>query len=286
MMDMCKESMSRQPGPPECGIRAKAWMRQMAFWNRERTEKRGNLNSRRFWNGFDLWDSYEPHTRYPGKLMGPILEHLDGQTTVLDVGAGSGGLALPMAMTARSVTAVEPSSAQCERLRRKAEDLNINNLVVVENAWEDAGTEALGLYDIVTAGYCLFMADIVKVLWKMYRLARNRIFLVHLAAHDLQGAMAEVSGRRTPFPDHFMLLDLLHEMGWKVRSQTFTRDFVLPLDLQMEMFRYAQGFKDAEVKEMKDHLQKTGRIFMRGGEAWVNRRYEDALLSVSKATRD
>lgn len=281
-MDMCKDSLMRQPGPPEAGAWAKAWISQMAFWNQERTGKRGNLNSRKFWNGFDLWEAYEPHTRYPGELMGPILECIDAQTTVLDVGAGSGGLALPMAMAARSVTAVEPSSAQCGRLRRKAADLGVKTPVVVENAWENVGIEALGHHDIVTAGYCLFMEDIVGALWKMHHLARNRIFLVHLAEHDLQEAMEQVLDRRTSFPDHHMLLNLLNEMGWEVRSQIFTRDFELPLDLQMNMFRHAQGFEEREVKAMKDYLQKAGRVFMRDGEVWVNRQYRDALISISK----
>ncbi|MBL0712338.1 MAG: class I SAM-dependent methyltransferase [Desulfosarcina sp.] len=257
----------------------------MALWNRERTGKRGRLNSKRFWNGFDLWDAYEPHTRYPGELMGPILKCVNHQTTVLDVGAGSGGLALPMAMAARSVTAVEPSSAQCGRLKRKARDLGVNTLVVMENSWEDMSIEALGRHDIVTAGYCLFMEDIQGALWKMHHLARNRIFLVHLAEHDLQGAMGQILGRRTSFPDHHMLLNLLNEMGWETRSQIFTRDFELPLDLQMNMFRYAQGFEEREVKEMKHYLQKTGRVFMRRGGTWVSRRYCDALVSVAKKAR-
>ncbi len=253
----------------------------MALWRRERAKKRENINSRGFWNGFDLWEAYEPYTGYPGELMAPISGCIDGHTTVLDVGAGSGGLALPMALAADRVTAVEPSFAQCERLRRKGVEWGVNNLVVVEKAWEEVSIEALGRHDIVTAGYCLFMEDIQEALWKMYRLARKKIFLVHLAHHDLQKAMDRILGCRIPFPDQNMLFNVLKELGWEVRSRVFTRNFELPLALQMSMFRYSQGFDDREVKRMEDYLQKAGRIFMRRGEAWVRRQYGDALISVS-----
>jgi SAM-dependent methyltransferase len=262
------------------GIWAEKWARQMALWNRERCGRRGSLDSRKFWNGFDLWDAYEPHTRYPGELMAPVLECIDAHTTVLDVGAGTGALALPMAAAARRVTAVDVSSTQCRRLRRKAENLGINNLVVVESPWEDVNAETLGCHDIVTAGYCLFMADIQTALWKMHGLCRHRIFLVHLATHDLRAPMARILGLRASLPDHHMLLNLLHEMGWDTKCRIFTRDFQLPLDLQMNMFRYTQGFDAHEIMTMKNYLRKAGRIFTQQGEAWVRRRYQDALISI------
>ncbi len=254
----------------------------MVLWRRERMGKRENVNSRGFWDGFDLWEAYESYTGYPGELMAPILGRIDGHTTVLDVGAGSGGLALPMALAADRVTAVEPSSAQCKRLRRKALALDLNNLVVVEKAWEEVGMEGVASHDIVTAGYALFMDDIQGALLKMHRMARKKIFLVHLAHHDLQEAMAGILDRRISFPDQNMLFNVLKELGWEVRSRIFTRNFQLPLELQMNMFRYSQGFDDREVRSMEDYLQKAGRVFMRREEAWVRRRYGDALICVSK----
>ncbi len=264
------------------GIWAEEWARQMSRWNRERCGRRGSLDSSKFWNGFDLWDAYEPHTRYPGELMAPVLESIHAHTTVLDVGAGAGALALPMAAAARRVTAVDVSSAQCRRLRRKAENLGINNLAVVESPWEDVNTETLGRHDIVTAGYCLFMADIQAALWRMHGLCRHRIFLVHLANHDLQEPMARILGTKATFPDHHMLLNLLHEMGWDAECRIFTRDFQLPLDLQMAMFRYAQGFDDNEIIAMKAYLRKAGRVFTKRDAPWVRRQYKDALISVER----
>jgi SAM-dependent methyltransferase len=254
----------------------------MDVWHRERTGWRGSVNSGNFWNGFDLWETYEPYTRYPGKLMAPILNCITPQTTVLDVGTGTGALALPMAASARSVTAVEPSSAQCARLLKKAEQLGLANLKVFENRWEEVRIQELETHDVVTAGYCLFMPEIEPALWKMDQLARRRIFMVHLADHDLQEPILRILGRRTPLPDHRMLRNVLTELGWKVQSTIFTRNFELPLRLQMDMFRYAQHFSDRELNELKAYLQKSGRVHTGQGISWVKRQYRDALISVKK----
>jgi len=263
---------------PEPGDWAKKWSRQMALWKRRGNQR--DPSSKAFWNGFDLWESYEPYTRYPGDLMAPILKCIGPQATVLDVGAGSGAIALPMAMAASRVTAVEPSSAQCGRLKRRAADLGLTNLVVVNSNWEDAGIETLGCHDIVTAGYCLFMEDIQGALRKMHALCRHGIFLVHPADHDLMEIMGRIRGRKTSFPGLDMLLNLLHEMAWKVQCGIFIRDFELPLGLQIKMLRYAQGFEAREIKRIETYLQNAGRLFMRQNETWVRRHYADALLSV------
>ncbi len=266
---------------PEPETWAEKWFRQMTRFKAARRNRCGHCNSRKFWDDFDLWESYEPYTRYPGKLLAPILSRVDAETTVLDVGSGSGALALPMAAAAGRVTAVEPSSAQCGRLKRKIGELGAENVTVVEKTWEDVAPEALGCHDIVTAGYCLFMADIKSALLKMRGLARHRIFLVHPADHDLVAIMGEIRGNRASFPDHHMLLNLFHEMGWEVQSRLFARHFDLPLALQMSMFRYAQGFDSWEIGRIEAFLRDTGRVFMRRDEAWVRRRYVDALLSSS-----
>ena len=86
-----------------------------------------------------------------------------------------------------------------------------------------------------------------------------------------------------PFPDQNMLFNVLKELGVGSPVPNFHPEFrACPWTLQMNMFRYSQGFDDREVKRMEDYLQKAGRVFIRRGEAWVSRRYGDALISVFK----
>jgi len=57
---------------------------------------------------------------------------------VMDVGAGGGRLALPLALDAEKVIAVEPSPSMCRVLREVAEEFDARNVEVIESGWLDA----------------------------------------------------------------------------------------------------------------------------------------------------
>lgn len=58
--------------------------------------------------------------------------------TLLDVGAGTGRFAVPLARQVRQVVAVEPSPAMLAELTRAAEAAGIRNVTTVAARWEDA----------------------------------------------------------------------------------------------------------------------------------------------------
>ncbi len=258
------------------------WADRIALWNRRRTMERGNLGSREFWNGFDLWGEYERYTRYPGRMLESMLACIDNDATVLDVGAGSGSISVPIAKMALSVTAIEPSSAQIRRLEVKARCANVRNIAVVERKWEEVNVEDIGFHDVVIASYCLFMADIAAALRKMYDAATKEVLLVHLASHDLQRLLRGIRGRDALIPDLRILLNVLKEMELNAGVRVFKRDFELPLDLQLNMFRYAQGFSEEQIESLRERLEKSGRTFIRQGTPWLKRQYRDALVSIAK----
>ncbi|MCL0106987.1 class I SAM-dependent methyltransferase, partial [Thermodesulfovibrionales bacterium] len=59
------------------------------------------------------------HNGYPGILLNKMQKHLNKHSTVLDIGAGTGAFALPLAQLVKAVTVVEPSVEMLARLRRK-----------------------------------------------------------------------------------------------------------------------------------------------------------------------
>jgi len=62
--------------------------------------------------------------------------------TVLDVGAGAGRYAVPLAGLARAVVAVEPSPAMRRHLAARLDAAGVGNVAVVGAAWPDAEVDA------------------------------------------------------------------------------------------------------------------------------------------------
>ncbi|WP_462269062.1 class I SAM-dependent methyltransferase [Desulfobacter sp.] len=98
-------------------------------------------------------------------------------TRVLDIGAGPGNLALPMAQTARSVTTVEPSPGMNQVMARKISDRKAGNIIQVEKTWEavDPDNDLSAPYDLVLASMSLGMKDIRAAIEKMNRVCRGRV---------------------------------------------------------------------------------------------------------------
>jgi len=72
---------------------------------------------------------------YAARVLEAIEPRLRHCETLLDVGAGCGALAVPLARRLRAVTALEPSPAMAGELRAWAAETGLGNLTVVEGAW-------------------------------------------------------------------------------------------------------------------------------------------------------
>lgn len=86
------------------------------------------------------------HSDYGARVMEALEPLLSECSTALDVGAGCGALALPLALKLERVCALEPSPAMLEILRREAKALSLNNLEYIQGRW---GEVEVGRYDLV-----------------------------------------------------------------------------------------------------------------------------------------
>jgi SAM-dependent methyltransferase len=131
--------------------------------------------------------------------------YLSPRKTLIDVGAGTGRHATPLAERLEWVTAVEPSEGMRAHIPRR------DNMTVIASTWEDAEVAPA---DLVICSHVLYgVADPVPFLEKMQRSARERVFVMmretelpHPAA-ILRKRLAGDAGPRLPrFSELFMLL--------------------------------------------------------------------------------
>jgi SAM-dependent methyltransferase len=105
-----------------------------------------------------------------------LLEFVEPDHTVMDVGAGGGRLALPLALKCRSLVAVEPSESMASVLTQQAQESGIENVSVVQNEWQDATVDPV---DIVLCAHVLYtIRDIGAFLNKLDAHAKKTVLVV------------------------------------------------------------------------------------------------------------
>jgi len=110
----------------------------------------------------------------PDPLLNFVLQSVDGNMTVLDIGAGSGRWTVPLAARAKSVTAVEPSTEMLDVLRDNMKSAKAN-IRIVQSSWEDAKVE---VHDVAVCAHSMYSSpDLAAFVHKMERHARKTCYL-------------------------------------------------------------------------------------------------------------
>jgi len=124
------------------------------------------------WNRRENAERYDSNARsvYDDRVKITIASlDINRDSRVLDIGAGPGTLAIPLAALAKEVTAVEPGAGMAEILRKHVEDRGIRNITCVQKRWEDIdlSLDVKLPYAVVIASLSLTMHDIREALLKM-----------------------------------------------------------------------------------------------------------------------
>ena len=135
--------------------------------------------------------------------------------SLLDVGAGGGRLALPLALTCRAVTAVEPSPSMCTVLRETAEEYRIANVAIVQSGWLDASVEPA---DVSLCSHVVYVIeDIEPFVRKLSAHTRRLVLAILFRASPIarvHGIWEQVHGeRRRALPALPEFLPVLAELG-------------------------------------------------------------------------
>jgi SAM-dependent methyltransferase len=136
------------------------------------------------------------------------------ETTVLDVGAGTGAWTVFMARRTRHVTAVDPSPSMLAVLRENVAEAGLDNVTVIEGAWPEV---AVAPHDVAFCSHALYgVADLPSFVRGMEAVARARCYLL-LRVPTPDGVMAEAAehvwGQPHDSPNFQVAYNALLQMG-------------------------------------------------------------------------
>lgn len=185
------------------------------LWRQARAEKTWQGKTKQDWNdraaGFAKRHVGSDYVReFVDRLS------LDTGMTVLDVGAGPGSLAIPVARQVKGVTAVDFAPEMLAILRQRASEEDIGNITTIDGAWED-DWQALGIvpHDLVIASRSMSVDDLQGALQKLQTFARQRVVIGdRVGSGPFDPALFAAIGREfKPGPDYIYTINILYQMG-------------------------------------------------------------------------
>ncbi|HTE06778.1 MAG TPA: class I SAM-dependent methyltransferase [Planctomycetota bacterium] len=158
------------------------------------------------------YDSWVMHSDYPAQVFAALRPHLRRDSSVIEVGAGTGGFTLLIARHVKSVTAVEPAREMADKLERRLAEAGITNVRVVREYLEKADVAP---HDVVFGSHCFYDMDIDAVVPRLTALARERVVLATTLGDDHE---AELELRQRRFREravcYVLLYNLIHDLGY------------------------------------------------------------------------
>lgn len=175
-----------------------------------------------------------------------LREQVTPQSSVLDVGAGTGRFSLALAPYVRQVTALEPNASMLNYFRAEIEANGVTNVSVLQTSWEDAPADRRA--DVVICSHVLYpILDIGPFLEKLHAASEQACF-IYMRATSIDALTAPLwrhfhGDERQQPPGYIHALDVLYELGIYAQVETVTVPFT---------FKYP-SLRDAE-EELLDQL--------------------------------
>lgn len=165
-----------------------------------------------------LVSRYQTHARKREEKLDPlldfILESINSESTIIDIGAGSGRWTIPLAKIAGTITAIEPSAAMVNILRGNLVSARVNNVKIVQSSWEEVVIQP---HDIIVCAHAMYASsDLGAFVRKVEQYAKKNCYLaIRLPSAD--GIIGELSlsiyGHRHDSPNAIVAYNALYAMG-------------------------------------------------------------------------
>jgi len=203
---------------------------------------------------------------------------LDEQLTVLDVGAGTGRITLPMAKKARHITALEPSAKNLSILKETAQKQGITNISCVNQSLE--AFDCSSKHDLVVASFSLFMYDLKAALKKMDALSNRGVYLFLSASPWLNPDLQKlVYGAEACWSDFIFLYNMLYELdipaNVAISNYTLKESFQNIAEAQ-EKYTQKYHIPEAKTPLLSKYLQT--HLLEENGKFWSTQKRKAATV--------
>ena len=199
--------------------------------------------------------------------------------SILDIGCGTGNLALPLAKRVRRVHALDFSGEMLRLLRANARAEGVRNLTTHRLAWADDWTRVPRV-DVAICSRAMDTADLCGALVKMNAKARLRCYLtLHAGGTFMSEDVYRVLRRQmVPRPNYMYAVNILYQMGIRARVDFLRTTGGLTYDSPeqfVEGIRWRVGpLKATEEKRLLDYFgslprEADGRVNYRHDFEWA-----------------
>ena len=168
----------------------------------------------------DHWTPYAQQFKGDPRRTDDLLvdyfqDPVDAEQVVIDVGAGGGRLALPLALVCSRVVAVDPSPSMCKVLREASYEFGVDNVEVVESEWMDAEVEQA---DITLCSHVLYAIQEIEPFVRKLENKASKLVMVVLFQSPPQSQIYHLWETvhyepRLPLPSLSEFRNVLKEMG-------------------------------------------------------------------------
>lgn len=167
-----------------------------------------------YWDGRARSFAKATETSYRDQLL--ALMNPEPDWTVLDMGCGSGTLAVPLAKQVACVTAVDFSSEMLDVLCRRCAKEGISNIKTIHGSWEDDWPKlGIGTYDTVIASRSLVVDDLQSAILKLDAAANKRAYIITMSGDGpYDRRLYDAIGRHHETgADYIYYYNLLYQLG-------------------------------------------------------------------------
>ena len=253
---------------------------QNASWSRRR--RGGDM--------IEFWDKRARHysestkrNNHAERIIAKL--DIDPECTILDIGAGPGTLAIPLAKMVKHITAIDPSSGMLECLKDNAVSEGLKNITCINRKWEDVeiGID-IAEHDIVLASHSITMLDIKEALSEMNEVAKRYVYIFTFAGArmwDYNTLWPKIYGEKyQPGPDYVYLYNVLYEMGIYANVEITNSEYkqrFSNLDEAVDQWKENLDVLTPETEEViRSHLSEN--LIEEDGALWSKREMRSAMI--------